>query len=294
MTISSQPDHCQSCGSVRTGKFCSNCGEKKLSPDDFKLKKFILQAVDIFTHFEGKFFKTFKYLLFYPGKLTKDYIEGRRVSLMKPLQLYLIVGIAFFFLFKDWDIFYNRLRFVVYENFNTDTQTGVLYDAEKFKGLQKNLRLVAETRAEKKHLSLEQFIGAVDARLPDLSKLLIIVMIPTLSLFVYLVGFRRQKLYVPHLVHATHLFTFSLALLTIWLGLYGLVVKAMHVRMNFDIAFIPVNIIFLIYIFFSMRKVMVTKNVLVLILQTLLVAFGYIVSIFLYRMFIVWFATFTA
>lgn len=53
--------------------------------NEHSVKKYLTDALDAFTHFDGKFFKTVKYLLGYPGKLTVEYFAGRSVKLMKPL-----------------------------------------------------------------------------------------------------------------------------------------------------------------------------------------------------------------
>lgn len=49
---------------------------------------------------EGKLWQSVKLLLFKPGQLTREYIEGRRVRYVEPLRLYLTFSIIFFAVFK--------------------------------------------------------------------------------------------------------------------------------------------------------------------------------------------------
>ena len=77
--------------------FCSNCGQVN---DELPLsiKQFISEFFSGFFSFDTRFFKTFVPLLFKPGKVPKDYIEGKRMRYVNPFQLYLHVTIIFFLL----------------------------------------------------------------------------------------------------------------------------------------------------------------------------------------------------
>jgi hypothetical protein len=75
--------------------FCSNCGQVN---DELPLsiKQFISEFFAGFFSFDSRFLKTFVPLLFKPGKVSKDYIEGKRRRYVNPFQLYLHVTILFF------------------------------------------------------------------------------------------------------------------------------------------------------------------------------------------------------
>ena len=77
--------------------FCSNCGQVN---DELPLsiKQFISEFFSGFFSFDSRFFKTFGPLLFKPGKVSKDYVEGKRRRYVSPFQLYLHVTIVFFLL----------------------------------------------------------------------------------------------------------------------------------------------------------------------------------------------------
>src|SRR5882672_11646739 len=108
---------CIACGTKLKGNYCWKCGEKKLNPaKDYALYKFIEQTVDGFTHFDSKFLRSFKALLFKPGFLTSEFIHGRRTRYMKPVQMFIIAGILFYFAFPKSTTFYANVDDMRYGN----------------------------------------------------------------------------------------------------------------------------------------------------------------------------------
>jgi len=51
------------------------------------------------THFDGSFFTTLKDLLFKPGFLTREYMNGRRKSYLHPVRMYVFTSAVFFLVF---------------------------------------------------------------------------------------------------------------------------------------------------------------------------------------------------
>ena len=52
------PGQCVTCGAPVAGKFCAACGEKRPGPDDYRLEHFADEAVESFTHADGKVFRS--------------------------------------------------------------------------------------------------------------------------------------------------------------------------------------------------------------------------------------------
>ena len=77
--------------------FCSNCGQvndlKKVS-----LKQYLAAYFDDFLSFDGRLLNTVVALIFKPGYVTKNYVEGRRISYVNPFRLYINITILFFLL----------------------------------------------------------------------------------------------------------------------------------------------------------------------------------------------------
>src|SRR5262245_39881035 len=99
---------CVSCGSELVGNYCSKCGEKRPSRHDYSVLHFFENAFETFTHFDFKSLRAFKILLFKPGELTRSYLDGRRKPYVGPIQLFIIVNIAFAVF--GWNSFRTPLR----------------------------------------------------------------------------------------------------------------------------------------------------------------------------------------
>jgi hypothetical protein len=78
-------------------RFCSHCGQKWLNEKDFSVKKFFVESVGDFFHFDSKFVHTIVPLLFKPGLLTKEYLEGKRQRFFHPFKMFLFISVVYFF-----------------------------------------------------------------------------------------------------------------------------------------------------------------------------------------------------
>jgi hypothetical protein len=87
---------CMNCGTPLRGPFCHHCGQ----PDKNLVRFFpvlMRELMEDFLDLDSRFVRTIKPLLFLPGKLTRDYLDGKRFRYVPPLRLYLFSSIAFFF-----------------------------------------------------------------------------------------------------------------------------------------------------------------------------------------------------
>lgn len=90
---------CKNCKAATRGKYCQNCGQATHLHVP-SAREFLHEFIAHYVALEGKLWKSLGTLLFRPGLLTKEYIDGRRVRYIEPLRLYLTFSIIFFALFK--------------------------------------------------------------------------------------------------------------------------------------------------------------------------------------------------
>ena len=113
--VSALPSHthaeCLNCATKLQGRYCHNCGQ---SADDHhrSIGHLLWEAIEGFTHLDGRLANTLPALLFHPGKLARDYIEGRRMRHVPPFRLFLVSLLIFMFA-AEWGV--NRGRHGVTE-----------------------------------------------------------------------------------------------------------------------------------------------------------------------------------
>ncbi|MFM2044435.1 MAG: hypothetical protein RLY86_3011 [Pseudomonadota bacterium] len=86
---------CRNCGSPMAGPYCAVCGQAARDRSK-SLLKVIGDALEDFLHFDSRVLRTLVLLLFLPGRMTRLFIQGRRVSFVPPLRLYLFSSLIFF------------------------------------------------------------------------------------------------------------------------------------------------------------------------------------------------------
>jgi len=91
--------HCPSCDAEASGNYCAACGET-LHPHLPGAGEFAHEFIGHYVALEGKLLTTLKLLLFHPGRLTLDFLKGRRLPTIAPLRLYLTLSLVMFAMIK--------------------------------------------------------------------------------------------------------------------------------------------------------------------------------------------------
>jgi hypothetical protein len=94
-----QPSHCLNCETAVQAHYCHHCGQETAAHMP-SAGEFLHEFIGHYIALENKLWKTLALLLFRPGRLTRDYIEGKRARYVQPLRLYLTLSLLFFALFK--------------------------------------------------------------------------------------------------------------------------------------------------------------------------------------------------
>ncbi|CAN5248181.1 DUF3667 domain-containing protein [soil metagenome] len=89
---------CANCGAGLKGAFCHQCGQT--AHIHRSLLHLVEELLHGLLHFETKAWRTIPLLLFRPGKLTRDYIDGKRTRYVSPLALLLFLIFMMFFVFS--------------------------------------------------------------------------------------------------------------------------------------------------------------------------------------------------
>jgi hypothetical protein len=87
--------HCENCGEELRGRYCSKCGQAAVNYHR-SFRHVVIDVLDSFLNWDSKFIQSIGLLLWKPGWLTNQFLEGKRVRFVHPLRLYLLVSIVFF------------------------------------------------------------------------------------------------------------------------------------------------------------------------------------------------------
>jgi len=86
---------CLNCGTTLTGPFCSQCGQRDVPPYP-SVRELVVDAFWELSGWDGRFASTVRALVSKPGRLTLDFLEGRRARYLSPLRLYLMASLVYF------------------------------------------------------------------------------------------------------------------------------------------------------------------------------------------------------
>src|SRR5579859_2128645 len=93
------PFHCRNCGHPRADRFCARCGQDSRDHSR-ELGELFRDFAEHVLAFDLKSIRTLGTLLTKPGQLTLDWAQGRRMTWVSPLRLYL--GASFLFYVALW------------------------------------------------------------------------------------------------------------------------------------------------------------------------------------------------
>lgn len=86
---------CLNCGTRLRGQYCGSCGQRSRSRL-ISIWQLLREAFGDLFELDSRLWRTVVPLLTKPGKLTRDYLEGRRARYMPPFRTYLVLSVIFF------------------------------------------------------------------------------------------------------------------------------------------------------------------------------------------------------
>lgn len=90
---------CPNCETPLNGQYCWQCGQRS-RVRLITLGELLRDALGDLFELDSRLWRSVFPLLFRPGKLTHDYLEGRRARYMPPFRMYLVISILFFLIWN--------------------------------------------------------------------------------------------------------------------------------------------------------------------------------------------------
>jgi predicted RNA-binding Zn-ribbon protein involved in translation (DUF1610 family) len=238
---------CPNCGTAATRNFCPECGQECISVR-LSLRDLASEFLDDHVGWSTRVPRTLGRLLFQPGVLTRDFIDGRRVRYLSPLRLYLSLSVIFFLVVASppsWssktsttkvttsrDASFHFVRTTGTDSATSDSDSVASRaariaradsleadiarhppDTTTFKGRMKLmfLRRNAVYARMNGTEAKDLFLGGITRRMPNV----MFVLLPLFAFFLKLLYWRRRRFYAEHLVFGLHTHAVAYALLTL-------------------------------------------------------------------------------
>jgi hypothetical protein len=183
------PVTCPSCGNTFAGDWCHACGERRRGTRDLSLRALAGDAWEALTDTDSRIWRTLRALLFSPGVLTRDWVEGRRRTRVAPLRLFLLANVVYFL----------SQSITGFNTFTTPLQVH-LDQSVHSEIARKVVRSRMADREEDFYVFQARFNDAARAQ----AKSLIIVFAPFLALLLAAIEWRRRVPLAVHFVFALH------------------------------------------------------------------------------------------
>lgn len=196
---------CASCGAQETGAYCSVCGERRLDPDQRRLRVLFGQLFEEVTSLDSKLGRTVRAFFLKPGFLSREHYRGARKRYMRPLTLFLLFNLLYF------------LRAPI-------TDFALPLDNQEMQPYGAWIKGVIDAYLAETGKTFEDVAARYDAVTSIVAKSIVILSVPFLVPFVWAVNPDRRYHLIDHSVFAIHFYSFVL----VWPLLFALVAGAVY------------------------------------------------------------------
>jgi len=265
---------CKSCGNQFQGNYCNVCGEKVIRKTDRQLKHFLGEFIKALTFADNKLWRSVILLISSPGKLSKEFVSGRRKPYMRPISLFFLANLIYF-LFPLVDTFTTRLDYQLTSFAHSDI-------AEQ----------MVSKEIQERGISLQEYKNTYDAKTTELSKLLLILM--SLMLAVFFLPIHKggvHNLLADHVTIGLEIMTFILVYCIQILGIISLFLSLFQVYIGNDFTISTISAIIILYFFFRMEKTFYQFKGARLFINTFFTFLAFVFVLYSYRA-ILFFITF--
>ena len=218
---------CTNCGAGPVDRFCAACGQRRVTPDDFTARAFLHELLGEFISLDGRLWLTLWTLVRHPGKLAREYFDGRGARYMRPLNLFLLLNLVFFIIQPHTGLLQWHLRGYVQRMSNAPrlVEEKRLARAEE---VAVDLRKHGEASAAPKVESMEIFESNFESTLQNLKKSMLLLAIPLFALALTALYGSTHRI-AEHLIFSTHFYAYSVFALT---ALVPAVFAILHVALR--------------------------------------------------------------
>ena len=259
--------NCLNCGTEidATDNYCHNCGQNNRS-SRISVKELFNDFLGDYFTFDSKLFRSIYPLLFKPGFLTNEYIEGKRIKYIPPLRMYIFISIIYFFV-----ISFNADVYMPKPNIGTKKTGGVrtsitlgdknipdsmFVESHRRKdpdilldtlGWKKNkINQIFVTQFTNQYMKLKDNPSGFAPQILKVASIMMFFIMPIFALLLKLFYIRKGYFYIDHLIFSFHFHSFLF-----------LILMLLYLSIDFipGISITLITLIILFYLYKSLRNV---------------------------------------
>ncbi|MFK7756980.1 MAG: DUF3667 domain-containing protein [Flavobacteriales bacterium] len=181
--------NCLNCGSALEGQFCNSCGQKTRDNNDRSIGPLLGDFLGNLFFVDSRFLLSTRYLLVLPGRMTVEFLEGKRKKFISPITLFLFFNLIYFIVSPLTDYSLSLEDQFYSQPYSAWIQDSVVDKIENG-GFKDNT------------------YGSIYQQMSDtISKSIMILNVPLMALLVFLMAFKRRRFYFDSLIFSLHFFS---------------------------------------------------------------------------------------
>ncbi|PIB23696.1 hypothetical protein BFP77_15380 [Maribacter sp. 4U21] len=184
---------CLNSSAPSNGNFCQQCGQAVRDNTDRSIGKLLGEFFGNIFFLDNRFLLSVWYLFRYTGLMTVEFLKGKLKKFISPITLFLFFNLIYFFVnpLSDYSL---SLVDQVYSQPYSDWVREWVVSKLKTEGLEGTSYAV-------------NYQNSSDT----ISKSIMIINIPMIALFVYLLALKKRRFYYDSLIFAFHFFSLFMA-----------------------------------------------------------------------------------
>ena len=228
---------CVTCGATLHGEYCHVCGERSLGSNPPSLVRFVTDLLSEVFDTDGRIVKTMRTLVLRPGRLTVEYMAGRRGPYLSPTAVFIVMNVLFFF---------------IQPLVNINTFIATLEGQSNWYPYSPWVTELVNEKLSATGISRETYEANFDAASENYARTLIFLQVPLLAVGLALVHIVKRRFFVEHLVFATHFYTAMLLMnIVAGLGLWAYFRLGLGNEFNLELTF---TLLIWLYLFLATRE----------------------------------------
>lgn len=196
---------CRNCDTQLISRYCHNCGQDIFAGRERTVREIMYNTVETIFAFDNKILRTMKYLMFYPGKLTKEFFDGKVIRYVYPAKLFWFLTLLFF----------ATLTFVTNDDLKLvgSRDTAVVTTTNVDKTVEQQTKKGQQVRVNDENPDNEN--KAILNNLMSYSPYVILLLVPIFAFMLLVFFYKNKDYYSHHIIFSLHAHSFIFFFFTI-------------------------------------------------------------------------------